>query len=233
MTALNLKTKKRDRLFFDRFRYCLNIVVQDLDCIRDITKANTTFQRLTESIALRIDRNGKRARFWGGFWADTYSKEAQAANLKSLNDLVVELWPYRYDLKITFSGNVGYIYSNDLSLLHKVAKKKYAAAWSLTEAEVNRPKDTVLLTKSNYTMRSYFKERRFTLDEKKQLENFLKSQQDVHVTGAMNYWFSRNDRSWTRNYFFIDHNSELTITMLGLVHPGLISKTNPIVLKDK
>ena len=230
---LKIKTKKRDRLYFDRFRYCLNVVIQDLDCIRDISNPATTFQRMAESIISRMERNRSRARFWGGVHVIKYDDKNLDFTIAALNDLTVELWPNRHDIKITFSGNCGYIYSNDLNLLHVVASKKYAMVWSLTEATVDRPRNTVQLFKSNYTMRSYFKERRLNLVQKKQLQDFLVSQKDVHITGAMNYWFERNDRYWTRSYFFIDHNSELTITMLGLVHPGLISKTLPIVLKDK
>lgn len=235
MIASNLKIKsdKRDRLYFERFRYCLNITVQDLDCIRDITKPTTTLQRMAESIIFRMDRNTSRAKFWGGCWTDTYSKENCKSTLDALNDLTIELWPRRFDIKITFSGNSGYLYSNDLELLHAVAGKKYAIVWKLSEAEVTCPKDTVLLTKSNYALRSYFKERRLTLAQKKQLQDFLVSQQDVKITGAMRYWFSQDDRYWSHSYFFIDHNSELIITMLGLVQPGIIRKTWPIVIKDK
>ena len=208
-------------------------MVQDLDCIRDITKPATTFQRMAENIILRMERNTTRAKFWGGIWANSYSKENCKSTLDALNDLTIELWPRRFDVKITFSGNSGYLYSNDLDLLHTVAGKEYAIVWKLTEAEVTCPRNTILLSKSDYTWRSYFRERRLTLAQKKQLQDFLVSQQDVKITNSMQYWFSQTDRYWSRSYFFIDHNSELTITMLGLVHPGLISKTWPIVIKDK
>lgn len=190
-----------------------------------------TFQTFTENIAKRLQRNTERIRYWT--WESSHSRDNLSDRPYGLDDLAIELWSNRNSIKVIFSYNSGYVYSNDLLLLQTITEKKYAYSRSLTEAVVDRSKNTVQLIKSDYAMRSYFKEKRLDSDQKKQLHDFLKSQTDVKITNSMTYWFARPDRFWTRSYFFIDHNSQLTITMLGLLHSGLIHKTLPIVLKDK
>jgi hypothetical protein len=232
-SSLKIKVRKRDRLFYDQYRYCLHITLQDLYCLRDITNPNIGFKDFAEGIVKRLNRNAELTRHWGRAWAQSYSKEQLDTIIADLNNLAIELWPHRTRIKMTFSGNSGYVYSDDLSLLRIVEKKNCSRAWSLTEAAVDRPKNTIQLTKSDYKIRSYFKERRLNLNQKKQLHDFLTNQTDVKITGSMAYWFSQHDRFWTRSYFFIDHTSELTTTMLEMLQPDLIRRSFPIVLKDK
>lgn len=232
-SRLKIKDKQRDRLFFDRFRYCLHIIVQDFECLRSISKPGIEFPEFAKDIIIQINRRAARVKFWSDRWNDAYNKTNLAIKQASLNDLAIILWPRRSDIKLSLSGSIGYIYSNDLTLLEEIAQKSYVRVWHCKQAIVSLPRDTILLTRSDYTMRSYFKERKLSLDQKRMLLDFLTNQTEIYVTPSLRYWLEKNDRFWTRNYFFIDHNSELIITMMGLVSPGLIGRTFPIVLKDK
>ena len=65
--------------------------------------------------------------------------------------------------------------------------------------------------------------------EKEQINNFLQTQ-DVRISPALQEWID-TPFNRTQDYYFIDYNSELWLTMLGLIRPGLIRKTLAIITK--
>jgi hypothetical protein len=101
--------------------------------------------------------------------------------------------------------------------------KKYS------EAVIDRPKNTIQLKNPRHQYRSYFKITKITSQQKNMLINFLTNQQSsIRISPALTTWttsvFYR-----TQDYFFIDHNEMSWLTMLSLVHPGIIRKTLQIV----
>jgi hypothetical protein len=101
--------------------------------------------------------------------------------------------------------------------------KKYS------EAVIDRPKNTILLKNPQHQFRSYFKITKITSDQKDMLINFLNNQRaGIRVSPALETWITGKFHR-TQDYFFVDHNEMSWLTMLSLVHPGIIRKTLQIV----
>lgn len=169
-----------------------------------------------------------------GSWGRQYSDAACQMYLTHLSQTADVLWDHRTDSKITFSGDWGYVYTNDIALTQALAVLPFVRYYGLTEAVVSKPRDTVVLKDSKFTHRSYFSERAYTKDEKERLLQFFNNQPEIFVSKpAIKWLMDIKGWRWSRNYFYVDHNSQLIITMIGLVLPGIIRKTLPIILKDK
>jgi hypothetical protein len=136
------------------------------------------------------------------------------------------------DFKLVVSVHQGYVYTNDLSLLAKLDCMPELTCKTHTQARVDRPENTIRLKKSNYNFRSYFKTLHLSAQEKQQLVNFLKTQQDfVRTSPAMIQWI-RESFTRLQDYYFVDHDSQQWLTLISLVSPGIIRKTMQI-LTDK
>jgi hypothetical protein len=117
---------------------------------------------------------------------------------------------------------------NDLTLIDQIDKLVSLSHKSYSQAQVNRPQDTIQLKNPRHNFRSYFKITKLTDEQKTHLTGFLLNQKTVRLSPALDEWivgpFNR-----TQDYFFIDHNEMSWLTMLGLVRPGLVRKTQQII----
>jgi hypothetical protein len=136
------------------------------------------------------------------------------------------------EFKLVVSVHQGYVYTNDLALLTKLDDMPELTCKTHTQAQIDRPENTIRLKKSNYNFRSYFRTRHLSAQEKQQLENFLNTQQDfVRTSPAMNQWI-QEPFNRLQDYYFVDHDSLQWLTLVSLVLPGIIRKTMQI-LTDK
>jgi hypothetical protein len=126
------------------------------------------------------------------------------------------------------------IYTNDSALLDQVDALDYIDGKNYSRVNVNRPRDTIILKNSVHTKRSYFREFAITKHEKDIITNFLTNQQDyIKISPGLRDWMERGRlHNYVFDYFFIDYSDDQWLTMLSLVHPGLIRKTVKI-LQDK
>jgi hypothetical protein len=103
------------------------------------------------------------------------------------------------------------------------------------QAVISRPANVVQLRESKYAYRTYLRERKYSKDQREMLANFLNSRQDtLRVSPALSDWanskflgYVRN-LSYSRSYYFVDHDHPNEGTMLSLVMPGIVRKTMPI-----
>jgi hypothetical protein len=133
------------------------------------------------------------------------------------------------DLKLVVSSNCGWVYTNSVELINKLKPMRMLTGKKYTEAVIDRPKNTILLKNPRHQFRSYFKITKITSQQKHTLINFLTNQQSsIRISPALGEWIpSRFHR--TQDYFFVDHDEMSWLTMLALVHPGLIRKTQQII----
>jgi hypothetical protein len=90
-------------------------------------------------------------------------------------------------------------------------------------------------SESKYAYRTYLRERKYTKDQRDMLANFLHSRRDtLRVSPALDEWvngtfvgYIRN-LSYSRSYYFVDHDHPNEGTMLSLVLPGIVRKTMSI-----
>jgi hypothetical protein len=133
------------------------------------------------------------------------------------------------DLKLVVSSNCGWVYTNSLELIGELKPMRMLTGKKYSEAVIDRPKNTILLKNPQHQFRSYFKITKITSDQKDMLINFLNNQRaGIRVSPALETWTTSAFHR-TQDYFFVDHDEMSWLTMLSLVHPGIIRKTLQIV----
>lgn len=231
-TSLNFKPVIKDRLFYDRFAYCLGFYLDEATCLRELTHAgiDNLLERRKQwrEIAQQRWSNGRQGSIIvGRYWRDITEKTSE--DLHAVADVLLTTTG---EFKLVTTLNQGHVYTNDLDLLTQLDHMPALLGKTYSQAQIDRPKNTIKLKKSDHRFRSYFRTMNLSPQEKQVLTNFLQGQTDfVRLSPAMTEWvlepFSR-----LQDYYFVDYDSEQWLTLLSLVRPGLIRKTLQI-LTDK
>lgn len=230
MTNRKFSPVKKDRLFYDRFEYCIGFFLDECSCLRVLDHAH-------------IDEMIQRRKTWREIaqqrWVNGYQKHGTIISRrwrditetteKNLHDVADTLLNSSAEFKLVVSVNQGYVYTNDLGLVDVLDSLPALGYKTHTQAQITRPKNTVKLKKSQYQFRTYLRTWNLTTQQKEHLENFLIDQHThVRIGPALQRWI---DLPFTRlqDYFFVDHDSETWVTMLNLVVPGVSRKTMHII----
>jgi hypothetical protein len=216
----------KDRLFYDQYEFCIKFHLEEVSCLRTLDHAH-------------IDRMIERRIAWRSVSQTLYSRPlvTQLSNqsnvitettVKNLHILADALLTAATNFKLVVSAFTGYVYTNNLELIDKVAQLPGICNTEYSRAVVGRPKNTIQLKDPKYQWRSYFKLSKLTHEQKTQLQNFLTNQPDIRLSPGLRQWI-KTKFTRTQDYFFIDYNESLWLTMLALVQPGLIRKTLEII----
>lgn len=234
LTNSNLKFKPvvKDRLFYDRYEYCLKFHLDEVSCLKELNHQYIDIiierRRQWREISLQ--------RWTNTTWAANHSKTIIARRSKEITDLDVEnlhaltdhLLKTPADFKLITSVSYAWIYTNDIQLLEELTELRFLLYKQYTQAIIDRPKDTIKLRNPQHQFRSYLKSVKLTDIEKTQLCNFFNNQPDIRISPALAHWIE--DRWYrTQDYFFIDHNSQSWLLLLALVKPGIIRKTSELI----
>ena len=229
---LNQKFKPvvKDRLYYDRFVYCIGFHLDEVNCLRllDHDKIDQFIERrqVWREIAQQRWVNGQqnKSTILAHRWKTITEK-----TVKDLHGLAEVLLTTKVDFKLVVTVNQGYIYFNDLTFIDQIDQLPQLTHKDYSQAKIDRPKNTIRLKNSSYQYRSYFKITKLSPEKKTALTNFLQNQQqNVRLSPSLVKWIS-HPFTRTQDYFFIDYNTESWLTMLGLVHPGIIRKTLEII----
>lgn len=218
----------KDRLFYDRFQYCLAFSVPEASALRELDKD-------------RIDAVIARRREWRQISIDRWLAVGRAhivnsrshreiesdveANLHRIVDVILTSGA---EYKLVTSLHYAWLYTDSTDLIRQMTELYFIGDLRYTEAQVNRPRNTVLLRRPRHQQRSYFKSVKLTDQEKTNLERFFENHPDIRISpGMQGYFISPFHR--TQDYFFIDYNESSYLTMLSLIRPGLIRKTSQII----
>jgi hypothetical protein len=229
---LEFKSVTKDRLFYSRFQYCLGFNLDEATCLRELDHAmiDDVIQRRKQwqEVAQQRWINGRQnTTILRRRWKDITEKTV--TDLHSMADVLLTSTA---EFKLVVSVHQGYVYTNDLALLTKLDDMPELTCKTYTQAQIDRPENTIRLKKSNYNFRSYFRTLHLSAQEKQQLVNFLKTQQDfVRTSPAMIQWI-KEPFTRLQDYYFVDHDSLQWLTLISLVCPGIIRKTMQI-LTDK
>jgi hypothetical protein len=216
---LNLGHKENtDRLYYDQYLYSLKLRMKEFSCLRELRNPDATLESASSVVSKRFKQRIKYSNFSG------------PQDLVNLLELLVMLWPVKDQIKPVFSGDWGYVYSNDRHLLQSIANQNYVHTYYIKEAVVNRPKDTIVLRSSAYQYRSFLKERQWTTDDKARIVSYLENQPNIKISRGLKHWLKYDTRwPWTRRYHYFDHNDEKIGLMLQLICPGIVRTTMPII----
>lgn len=228
----NLKFKRveKDRLFYDRYQYCLGFQLGEVSCLRELDH-----DYIDLIIARRRQWRQVSIQHWGvGLNKNILARrdrEIADETVVDLHTLADTLLNSNTDFKLITSVNNAWIYTNDLQFLETVDGLDFLILKQYTEAQVNRPKDTVRLHNPKHRHRSYLSNQKLTSDEKAHLLNFFVNQQEHIRPSPSLIAFLEGSFHRMQDYFFFDYNEESWLVMLALIRPGLIRKTMDIIAR--
>lgn len=232
--AKNLKFNPiaKDQLFYDRWRYCITFRLDEVSCLKELDHdyINSIISRRKEwreMSRLRLARTGTKpgmATIMGKRWKDI--TETTESNLHDFADqLITATVPF----KLVTSVDQAWVYTNDVELIETLYDNHNLKYKQLSEAVINRPKNSIKLVNSPYTHRSYFRVARLTATEKDNIVNFFVNHLDhIRVSPALTTWCD-SVMTRTQDYFFVDHTGDSWLLLLALIRPGLIRKTVDII----
>jgi len=215
-------------LFFDQYQYGLRCQILHITAIRHYTgnfvsdgaKAQRMLDMMkcwnTHISIVRCDRKG-------------FISPRERDNIL---DFLAQLCTVTAPLRTAVSGNTVWVYSNDIDFLQSLADSDYNRRPELIKVHLDRPRDTVMLKKSDYQFRTYFRDCNITSENRQYLENWIHNQQDIRLSPGLQEWRTNNWRNLYSNYFF-DHNDIRLTQMLGLILPRAIKTTKTIVIATK
>ena len=218
----------KDRLFYNRFEYSIGFRLDEASCLRELnhTQIDEMIERrvMWREVAQQRVKNNKHSPYT---ILTRRHKEITDKTISDLHELANLLLNTTIDFKLVVSVNQGHVYTNDLSLIDQISDLSGVTHKDYTRAVVGRPKDTIRLKNPQHQFRSYFKRTKMTSEQKNHVANFLENQV-VRISPALKTWIDQPFYR-TEDYFFIDHNEMSWLTMLSLVRPGLIRKTQQII----
>ena len=227
-TNLKFKSVAKDRLFYNRFQYCIGFHLAEATCLRKLDH-----DKIDEMLEHRKQWRKNAQSRWAGFQANELTNRWQDITEKTATDLhslSTVLLNTTAEFKLVINFNQGYVYTNVKSLISQLKNMTELSNITLTQALINRPANTIKLKKSQHQYRGYFQELRLSAQEKKTLANFLQTQADfVRLSPSTREWTSMPS-SRLHGYFFVDYDSSLWLTMINLVCPGVIRKTVQIIV---
>jgi len=235
LTNSNLRFKPviKDRLFYNRFEYSIGFTLQEANALRDLRhdQIDLTMQRRQEWIEIAHQRWHKTGTILGRQHNIISRRRTEITDktTEDLHELAELLLTTTADYKLVVSVNQGHVYTNDLNLIDQLNQLDFLTRKYYSQAQINRPENTIRLKNPQHQYRSYFKITKLTAGQKDQLMDFLHNQQDlVRVSPALQRWIDQPFNR-TQDYFFVDYDTSSWLTMLALVNPGLIRKTMQII----
>jgi hypothetical protein len=224
---LKFKTVVKDQLFYDCYEYCFGFTLAEASAMRGL-KHELIDSRLDQRIEWReIARKRWKSSVVSGASGWNEITDQIREDLHQVCKTLISI-----DCKLVVSTHFGWVYTNDLALVDQLRQYRCLTNKTYAQAVVNRPKNTIQLKNSPYQNRSYFRNIKLTSAEKETLKNFFANQQEhIRTSPAFATWLTEHPYLRTQDYFFIDYTGSQWLTMLSLVRPGLIRKTQTIITK--
>ena len=218
-----VKTDDRSSLYYAQYEWCITINISEASCLRYLE-------------TVRFEAAVRNAKYWAenDKWTDRAWSMTKETALRETRDLLLsETAPF----KTVVSFNTVCIYTNNRRMADRLIDLGNDAVRLrlVRQAVLTKPANVVQLRESKYAYRTYFKERKYSLDQRNMLANFLNSRRDtLRVSSALDNWvngkfigYIRN-HSYSRAHYFVDHDHPNEGTMISLVMPGIVRKTMPI-----
>ena len=216
----------KDRLFYDRYEFCLAFDADEASALRGLDKD-------------KISRLLERRREWQQIGLERWLNQGNILNSRSYREINVSAEPNLHTLadivlnsgveyKLVTSVNSVWLYTNDLALIDSVSRCEFIKNKKHTQAVVDRPKDSIRLQNPQHQQRSYLRSAKLTEKEKTSLRNFFNNQPDIRPSAGLQGFFNSPFHR-TQDYFFMDYNETSWLTMIALIRPGLIRKTIQLI----
>jgi len=215
LTNLNLKTKKRDRLFYNKYEYSYYFKLKDAETMRGISAGSVTLKVIDNRLSNRYNSH-RQFKSSPDVYVRRYNELIEGFNL--LNTLT--------DCKIAVEYNTVIVYSN--SLAHYETLVKIDKNIVLTQVIVDAPAGYIRRVKSQHKYRLQFRHVNCSMDTIGRIRQFIK-QYNVSPCRALVNWLDRRWFETTEASFFIDFDDDKLELMFDLMIPGIKAKTYTII----
>lgn len=217
----------RDRLFYDRWPYCVKFYLCEVSALRDSLEAVDIITTMQRRYAWREQVRQR----WPAINTVAVTGEINQNDVQQLLNFSEFLRQRAtVDYKMVISVSYAWIYASDVAFIQDLVNLPYLAHFKLTQAQITLPRDCIAVRSPKHAYRSYLRSRKFTQQEKHYLENYLANQTCVQPSSSLQQWLDSHFLR-SQDYYFVDHDGQGFETMLSLIVPNLIRRTLPIVAK--
>ena len=218
-----IKTDDRSSLYYNQYEWCITMNISEASCLRYLEPG-------------RFEAAIRNAQHWAenAKWTDrAWSVTKETALRETREVLLAETAPF----KTVISFMIVSVYTNHRDLADRLVAlgNDGVRVRLVRQAVISRPANVVQLRESKYAYRTYFKERKYTQEQRLMLANFLNSRKDtLHPCGSLMSWLTGQfpgyvlNLNYSRAHYFVDHDHPNEGTMISLVMPGIVRKTMPI-----
>jgi hypothetical protein len=206
------RQEQRDRLYFDRYQYRLTWNLPNASLLRC---------RDLEDMAFTVDR---RRRFM----------RMEAVGVESVKKVFETLPQITVPYKKVINYSELTIYTNQpQEVVDQLTPHMPFRVYTLAQAQVTLPRDVVLLTNPQHSLRTYLRDRRLDTVSGEQLRRFFLARiADWGYSDNFTWRLQHNSTfQHMHDYFFFDHDDARDCIMLEMVSPGIVRKTMPIQAK--
>jgi len=224
--------QERDRLFYDRYEWSIDFRCNNAGCLRLRGHTWQEYQAdVQQSWSWRntsIIHAYRRVVPTGGSWKVDIDPIESSSQSRRLEELARVLWKYRDLAKTVCYGNWIYVYAHDLAILQDLSGLVPNQNIKLKQARITRERDTLHRKNPQHSYRSFLRSRRLTVEQKTSLKKFLLAQEQARLGPAFRSWLDQQFE-WTRDYHWLDHDDQGIKTMLEIIVPGLIGRTQRLI----
>ena len=210
----------KDRLFYDQYQYCMTGNLREAGCLRRLDHTS-----IDHTVAVRREWVGRSPDYYSSNRAIT---DDMVQNLHAMCDVLTHT---QHQHKLIIEHNHVRVYTNNSKLFNDVTQAVPGlSSVNYTQAVIDRPRNSVKLKESAHTHRTYLRSVITTEQQKRSISQFLRNQDTIRLSPGLRQWaLYTNWRTWTESYYFVDHSDTAWMTMLSLIHPGLIKNTIQII----
>jgi len=229
LTNSNPRIKFSDRLYFDKYRYCLRMNMPWVECVRFLDHDRIDYLLEIWDTHAWYDRKINK----GGTWKIRHRRTLVSEDKQKLHRLCDWLTERQGTIKQQFVKGKVFVYSNNEEELERLKQDIDPEIFLMSEVIIDRPQNTVKSRYPGFEVRAYLKAKSMSITEKRTFMKFI-DQNMWHI--RLNVGLERfvtNNSTRLRDYFFIDFHDKKLLSILELMVPGTIRKTMDIIYDDK
>jgi uncharacterized membrane protein len=197
----------RDKLYYNKYKYKLII---SFETLRFFTYSNYNLKHWETNVRKKLS---------GNTLVTTLNFKDRLLNMR---DLIK-----KQNIRQRIEGDKISLFFNDINELTDF-KSNFPASFPITTYESivsNEPKVKFFMRKPKFKFRAYMKTKRVTIQEKKELEDFLENASfELKLSSSLSRWFKLSRSSFLFSNFYFDFNDELAQTYLALSMSDYIEK---------
>jgi len=228
---LKILNKKRDRLFFDKYKYSISFLVPFSATLRGCTKPNGDAEHLEHRILSRYNLFKESTKIFDDFaWIrklQDVDPNELVFNLKKTFVFLNKL----SDSKIVYNNDWLTVFTNTLDCVEE-ATELSCNHIKVTEAKLTIPRGCVSCRHSQHKYRIYLRHTLPTKAEHNNMRQFVNTYKDyIFQSRVFSEWVQdRWNRFRPAEYYFFFETDDLGLeAMLDLTVPGLKSRVCRII----